>query len=378
MLPECEETLFSRPLPLVKAERLEVVKEGCDRVLVDLQNLVEKYESLGTRRKNTGDRMRWGNKDIAEIRAWLTSNITILTGFISAPQISVETKLDKFIEEFHHGKKEASTVSLQSMDSLSANDRAVWRTLGKDLRKIGISVAAFDANRDSIFNWLVRAVETGASGEQDERGVNVESNGSDEQELRGNDEWGSQDRERHIEHMESESSRNISEGQSIIRPPSLESATNAEYNVPQRVPATFGQVLRTAPKERARGAQVAALLAGISRPRRRLIKAIDTQDISKALKILKDKASFHLLDLGALNKALWSASCQVGGSEPRFMNELKARGGNVNYVAISLHVPILNTSLSTNQSVSFTTHQQPSQQPSHSARPQCDPSFNLL
>lgn len=139
---------------LYRLERLKVIKEGCDRVLVELRNLMEKYESLGTQRKNTGDRMRWGNEDIAEIRARLTSNITILTAFISAPQISVETKLDRFIEEFHYGKKEASTVSLQSMDSLSANDRAVWRTIRKDLRKIGISVAAFDANRDFIFNDL--------------------------------------------------------------------------------------------------------------------------------------------------------------------------------------------------------------------------------
>ena len=152
LLKEGEETLFTRALPPARAERLKIIKDGCYRVLVDLQGLVEKYESLGTQTKRTWDRMRWGNEDIAEIRARLTSNITILTAFISTSQISVETKLEKFIEEFHQGKKEASIVSLQIVDSLSADDRVLWRTIHKELEEIGISVAAFDANRNFIFD----------------------------------------------------------------------------------------------------------------------------------------------------------------------------------------------------------------------------------
>ena len=133
MLKECEETLFTGASPPANAERLEVIKEGCDKVLVDLQNLVEKYKSLGTQKKNTGDRMRWANEDIAELRARLTSNITLLNVFISSTsQKSVEAKLDRYIEELRKGKKEASTVSLQSVDSLSPNDQAIWRTIRKD------------------------------------------------------------------------------------------------------------------------------------------------------------------------------------------------------------------------------------------------------
>ena len=177
LLKEGEETLFTRTLPPARAERLKIIEDGCYRVLVDLQGLVEKYESLGTQTKRTWDRMRWGNEDIAEIRARITSNITILTAFISTSQISVETKLEKFVGEFHQGKKEASIV--QTVDSLSADDRAVWRTICKELEEVGISVAAFDANREFIFDWFIRAVETGAFKEQNEDNSDEESNLSD-------------------------------------------------------------------------------------------------------------------------------------------------------------------------------------------------------
>ena len=287
VLKEGEETLFTRPLPPARAERLKLIKDGCDRVLVDLQSLVEKYESLGTQTKRTWDRMRWGNEDIAEIRARLTSNITVLTAFISTFQISVETKLDKFIEEFRQGKMEGSIVSLQTVDSLSADDRAVWRTIRKELEEIGISVAAFDANRNFIFDWFARAVETGAFEEQDEHGIDEESNYSDERASRSSDEQGRQDTGRN-EHNESGISASIR--------------------------------------------RVAALLAMMLRPRQPLINAVDRRDVDKALEILKNDASFYFLDKETLDNALLIASCHVDGSEV-LLTELINRGANVNYIS---------------------------------------------
>ena len=47
------------------------------------------------------------------------------------------------------------------MDSLSAEDRHTWRAIRKDLEDIGITVAAFEANRDFILRWFSHAVENG-------------------------------------------------------------------------------------------------------------------------------------------------------------------------------------------------------------------------
>ena len=311
VLKECEETLFTRPLPPARVERLKAIKDGCDKVLVDLQSLVQGYESLGTQSKRTWDRMRWGIKDIAEIRARLTSNATLLTVFISTSQVSVETKLDKFIDEFRQGRREGSIVSLQTVDSLSTDDRAVWRTIRKELEEIGISVAAFDANRNFILDWFVHAVETGAFEEQNEHNVDEGSNFSDGQESRSNDEEGGEDTGRSIEHTDFETLERIREAETRARPLSSKPNLDAKKKVPKRGPKTLDHIVastRTAPNSRTHLPRVAALLAGISRPRRRLLKAVDTMDVSKVLKILKDEVSFHLLDLETLDRALWSAT----------------------------------------------------------------------
>ena len=318
MLKESEETLFTHALPPARAERLKVIKDGCDTVLADLQTLVNKYESLGTKSKQTWDRMKWGNEDIAEIRARLTSNITMLTAFISTSQISVETKLDKFIEEFRQGKREASVASLQTADSLSADDRVVWRTIRKELEDIGISVAAFDANRGFIFDWFVRAVETGAFEEQNEHGIDEESSYSDERESWSNLEQVRRDTGRQIERAESESLGSISEDQPLALAQSSGSALNAKPIVPERNPKASDRIFAS---------------ARTPLPRRRLIKAVDIGDVSKALRILKSEALFHVLDLETLDEALWSASRLIDDFDPcPLIAELIARGGNVNYI----------------------------------------------
>lgn len=347
MLKEGEESLFIHPLPPTRAERLKRVKEGCEKVLIDLQTLVERYESLGTQSKRTWDRMRWGNEDVAEIRARLTSNISLLTAFISTSQLSVETKLDKFIEEFRQGKRESTMVSLQTVDSLSADDRSVWRTIRKELEEIGISVAAFDANRNFIFDSFIRALEAGAFEEQNAHAIGDEGNHSNEQKWKSNEEHDSGDREGQIEHVDTQFPESANEDQSLARQPSSQSADASEPDSLKGSPKTFNQILAstpTKPKPKRRGPLVAALLAGVSRPRQGLIKAVEAMDVLKAIRILNDEASFHLLDMRTLDRALWSASGQL--SSPRVLiAELIARGANVNYISrnTSERTPLWNS-----------------------------------
>ena len=81
---------------------------------------------------------------------------------ISNSQINVEFKLDQLVEEFQQGRRESTIASVQTVDSQSTEDRLTWRAIRKDLEDIGISVAAFEANRDFILGWLSHASETGA------------------------------------------------------------------------------------------------------------------------------------------------------------------------------------------------------------------------
>ena len=82
ILKEAEETLFVSPLPPARAIRLKDIRDGCENVLRDLQDLVRKYESLSTKAKRMLDRIQWGNEDIVEIRSRVIANVTMLTAFI--------------------------------------------------------------------------------------------------------------------------------------------------------------------------------------------------------------------------------------------------------------------------------------------------------
>lgn len=70
------------------------------------------------------------------------------------------------MQEFQDGKHEGSVISTRTVDSLSADERQAWRAIRKELEDIGISVAAFDANKDFIVNWFKTAISTGAFEEQ--------------------------------------------------------------------------------------------------------------------------------------------------------------------------------------------------------------------
>ncbi|KAH0541665.1 hypothetical protein FGG08_003896 [Glutinoglossum americanum] len=166
VLKEVEEIVFVRPLASERQASLKVVGDGCYSVLNDLQSLVQKYHSLGTQSKRTWDRVNWHAEDISELRSRLVVNVTLLTTLISTSQASVEKKLDDFIREFREGKRECSLISTQTVESLSADERKVWRNIRKELEGVGITIAAFEANKEFILSWFKEAEASGAFEEQ--------------------------------------------------------------------------------------------------------------------------------------------------------------------------------------------------------------------
>ena len=82
IIKEFEDNVSGQAMTAAQLTGLRTVGDGCRSVLRDLESLVAKYESLGTKSKRTWDRLAWGFKDIAELRARLTSNTVLLTAFI--------------------------------------------------------------------------------------------------------------------------------------------------------------------------------------------------------------------------------------------------------------------------------------------------------
>lgn len=90
LLKETEETVLARSLPPASQARLTTILSGCTGVLTDLKAIVDKYEAHG-KYKWTVDRVTSGNEDIAELRARLTSNTVLLTGFRRCVPLSLLT-----------------------------------------------------------------------------------------------------------------------------------------------------------------------------------------------------------------------------------------------------------------------------------------------
>jgi ankyrin repeat protein len=85
----------------------------------------------------------------------------------------VEQKLTQLVKEFQDGRHEGSVLTIATVESLAQDEKDTWRAIRKELEDIGISVAAFDANKDFIMRWFQEAFSTGAFDEQ------VESDTSD-------------------------------------------------------------------------------------------------------------------------------------------------------------------------------------------------------
>jgi hypothetical protein len=96
--------------------------------------------------------------------------------FCSTSQIRVEKKLEQFLQEFRDGKRQGSVMSNQTLDSLSIDEKQIWRTIRKELEDIGITVTAFKTNKAFIFEWFTNAVANGAFEEQslDDTAANLE------------------------------------------------------------------------------------------------------------------------------------------------------------------------------------------------------------
>lgn len=219
----------------------------------------------------------------------------------STSQTSVEQKLDKLISDFQQGKRAPSVVSLQTLDSLDADDKEAWRTIRKELEDIGISVAAFDANKDFIFEWFSNAVDTGAFQEQ---AISSPSGAVHSLDV--------------LSSTSTSSSSGFQESNKTVmsdtEPPKASKATTktTEYHtIMQAEQASTETGVAAKPHPHViptKVPRVAALIATLSRPKRRLANAMWKDDVNRINKILTSPETFRLIDRPALNAALQSAS----------------------------------------------------------------------
>lgn len=172
-----------------RCARLTILIDGCKDVLVELEKLLNSYESLGTQAQRTWDRMRWGLEELADVRSRIISNTTLLTAFncslakyLSPPSLEqewanrrysysssttrIEIRLNKFIQEVRGGLREGSVITSSDVaENIDSED--IWHRLGRELEDVGISASVVQENHAYISNWLKTAISNGMLEEMD-------------------------------------------------------------------------------------------------------------------------------------------------------------------------------------------------------------------
>ena len=86
----------------------------------------------------------------------------ILSDVNSSSQIRIERKLECLLAEMKAGKRDGSIVSANTIESLSADDKAAWKQLRSGLEDYGITTSMFLQHRTFIVAWFQKAIKTGA------------------------------------------------------------------------------------------------------------------------------------------------------------------------------------------------------------------------
>jgi ankyrin repeat protein len=78
----------------------------------------------------------------------------------------VEKKLDEFLDEYRHGQFEGSIISSLTAETLHNDDTKSWDQIRAELEDVGITTAAFEANKEFILGWFTSGLKQGLFEEQ--------------------------------------------------------------------------------------------------------------------------------------------------------------------------------------------------------------------
>ena len=181
VLNEARET--AHDLSASKGEDLKQLINGCKSVLQELEELLQRYKSLGTQSKRTWDRLRWSKRPIKDIRQRLISSTASLTSFntsltkyvhhvlhltaqptkssCSAGLARVEKLLQQLVLDHQLGLREGSVISTDNLVSAEEGDEDIWRQIARELDDIGITSDLIREHRVYITDWIRMALETG-------------------------------------------------------------------------------------------------------------------------------------------------------------------------------------------------------------------------
>ncbi len=238
--------------------------------------------------------------------------------------------METLLKDFQLGRRQGSIISVQTVDSLTKGDRAVWRAIRKELETIGITANEFEANRNLIFDWFKHAVNRGASEEKAAANKRIRSKTSSAVTPRSPEippvvaEGG--DHTVNTASLISDPFNDISSSRPATDIDSCRASTPSD----KAESSEIGDV-----EENGRVPRMALLIAAASRPKAQLMESVRRNDYQRILRFFSRPAICQLLDTVTMNSALLTA-CSYPCTKPTILALLQ-NGADVHIVETRMY-----------------------------------------
>lgn len=158
------------------AEGWQAVSGKCNRVLSELQGVLDKYESVGkSRRRNwegikrDWDRLRMGSRSFEELHRDLTKAITGLTAYLSVIGVSSQIRLENSafpqmiekIDAIAEQMRKGNSTIYSTFTAYAEDDLQVWREFRRDLVKSGFQSSDIHRYSTALKTYLYRLQRQG-------------------------------------------------------------------------------------------------------------------------------------------------------------------------------------------------------------------------
>lgn len=167
------------------------ILSACEPTVRELHNILLKYTSLGQSRQRNWDRLRFGIKNLNELRTKLTGHITAIGLYLNTVGVGastrierdlqalperIQTAVDYLAEEIRAGRREGSILTTYGDD-----EKEVWEHFRGELIGDGMTSGFIHRYKSSIKRYLRDLAE---KGELEERALELSDADNDEEERR--------------------------------------------------------------------------------------------------------------------------------------------------------------------------------------------------
>jgi len=148
--------------------------ESCYTLVVELEEVLDKYKSLGTNRLKNWDRIRLGNRNLDGLSKRLVGKTTSLSAYISVLGISSQARVEnevlpELLQKVDHiatQMRRGNSSIRSALTSYEDDDKAVWREFRRELIGTGIRGREIHKYSAALKTYLSRLQRDGLLDEE--------------------------------------------------------------------------------------------------------------------------------------------------------------------------------------------------------------------